>query len=87
MKKTQITSKFSLKKKNTSFFNISKINFSKHRKVIKVIDIKEISGAEAFEIANEALLLAKLEHANILRFYDAFNEGNFFYIITEHCEV
>ena len=35
----------------------------------------------------EAKLLSKLDHPNVLRYFDSFVEEDYFYIITEYCEV
>ena len=46
-----------------------------------------MSGPEVLKIVEEALILAKMNHPNIIKYYDAFSENQFFYIITELCDV
>ncbi len=57
------------------------------KKAIKKVDVEGISGTEAFSVAQEALTLAKLNHPFIIKYFDSFLEEDFFYIITELCEV
>ena len=59
-------------------------------KEIKV-RIKNFDVKQAFELAQEATNLAKLSHPNIIKYHDSFFIENhpcdYFYIITELCEV
>ena len=41
----------------------------------------------AIDIAQEATTLATLSHPNIIKYFDSFRENDFFYIITEYCQV
>ncbi len=57
------------------------------RKAMKRIDLDDIDKNKAFQIAEEAIILATLSHPNIIKYYDSFRDEEFFYIITEYCEV
>jgi len=54
---------------------------------MKRIDLDDIDTNKAFQIAEEAIILATLSHPNIIKYYDSFRDEEFFYIITEYCEV
>ena len=57
------------------------------RKVAKKVFIGNLQPDETVDASNEANLLKHLNHPAIVKFYDSFIEANFFYIITEYCEV
>ena len=57
------------------------------RKVAKKVFIGNLQPNETVDASNEANLLRHLDHAAIVKFYDSFVEADFFYIITEYCEV
>ena len=59
----------------------------KIRKTMKKIDLDNVDTNLAIDIAQEATTLATLSHPNIIKYFDSFREGNFFYIITEYCQV
>ena len=42
---------------------------------------------ETVDAEHEARLLRNLNHSGIVRFYDSFIEAEFFYIVTEFCDV
>jgi serine/threonine protein kinase len=54
---------------------------------MKEIELDDVNVNEAIDIAQEATTLATLSHPNIIKYYDSFREGEYFYIITEYCEV
>jgi serine/threonine protein kinase len=54
---------------------------------MKEIELDDVGANEAIDIAQEATTLATLSHPNIIKYYDSFREGEYFYIITEYCEV
>jgi calcium-dependent protein kinase len=51
---------------------------------IKVIDKLKIFGKET-ELANEIYALQKLDHPNIVKFYEVYQNDLYFYICTEFC--
>ena len=57
------------------------------RKVLKAIFIGDISENESSDAEHEALILVRLRHPNIVRFYDSFIDASYFCIVTEYCEV
>ena len=57
------------------------------RKVAKKVFIGNLQPNETVDASNEANLLRHLDHPAIVKFYDSFVETDFFYIITEYCEV
>jgi len=57
------------------------------RKVAKKIFIGSLQPNETVDASTEASLLKHLDHPAIVKFYDSFVEADFFYIITEYCEV
>ena len=56
-------------------------------KVLKEIPIGELQPDETVEAEHEAVLLSQLSHPNIVKFIDKFVDREFFFIITEYCEV
>jgi len=57
------------------------------RKVAKKVFVGNLQPNETVDASNEANLLRHLDHPAIVKFYDSFVEADFFYIITEYCEV
>lgn len=57
------------------------------RKALKAIFTEDISPNESTDAEHEVAILARLRHANIVRFYDSFIDGSYFCIVTEYCEV
>ena len=57
------------------------------RKVAKKIFVGNLQPDETVDANQEASFLRHLDHPNIVRFYDSFIEAEFFYIVTEYCEV
>ena len=56
-------------------------------RAMKVISKELIqSGVEAAEISNEIKILSRLDHPNIMRIYEFFEDKDNFYIITESCD-
>ena len=56
-------------------------------RAMKVISKELIqSGVEAAEISNEIKILSRLDHPNIMRIYEFFEDKDNFYIITEFCD-
>ncbi|XP_063951532.1 serine/threonine-protein kinase Nek11-like [Lytechinus pictus] len=55
-------------------------------KVLKEISCGDLAPDETVDAMHEAKLLSKLQHPNIVKFYDSFLDGEFFCIITEYCE-
>jgi len=55
--------------------------------VAKKIFVGNLEPHETVDASNEANLLRHLDHPAIVKFYDSFVEDEFFYIITEYCEV
>ena len=54
---------------------------------MKKIEIENCSASEALDIANEAITLAKINHAHIIKYFDSFHDDKDFCIITEYCDV
>jgi len=55
--------------------------------VAKKVFIGSLQPDETVDASNEASLLKHLDHPAIVKFYDSFVEADFFYIVTEYCEV
>ena len=54
---------------------------------MKVISKELIpSGVDSTEISNEIKILSRLDHPNIMKIYEFFEDKNNFYIITEYCD-
>jgi len=49
---------------------------------IKLIPQKSFS----HRIEKELLLLKSIDHSNVIRYFSAYKDKKFFYIVTEHCE-
>ena len=65
----------------------SSSNSVRFRKVLKAIFLVDPSSEESSDAEHEALLLARLRHPHILRFYDSFIDASYYCIVTEYCEV
>ena len=60
---------------------------SENLRAMKVISKEFIhSGVDAAEISNEIQILSRLDHPNIMRIYEFFEDKDNFYIITEYCD-
>ena len=60
---------------------------SDHFRAMKVISKELIqSGIDEREISNEIKILSRLDHPNIMKIYEFFEDKNNFYIITEFCD-
>jgi len=55
--------------------------------VAKQVYVGNLQPNETVDASNEANLLRHLDHPAIVKFYDSFIEADFFYIVTEYCEV
>lgn len=55
-------------------------------RTVKIYNKLQIEESEVQAIKNEILMLLKLEHENILRVYEAFEDDNFIYKVEEHLE-
>lgn len=53
----------------------------------KKVFVGNLQPNETVDASNEANLLRHLNHPAIVKFYDSFIEADFFYIVTEYCEV
>ena len=61
---------------------------------MKKVDIRNIDATDKISIAiqitkitDEAKVLARLNHPNIIKYFDSFHHGNDYCIVTELCEV
>ena len=60
---------------------------SDNLRAMKVISKELIqSGVDSTEISNEIKILSRLDHPNIMKIYEFFEDKNNFYIITEYCD-
>ncbi len=60
---------------------------SDNLRAMKVISKELIqSGVDSNEISNEIKILSRLDHPNIMKIYEFFEDKNNFYIITEYCD-
>ena len=55
--------------------------------MLKEVSVGDMQSDESIESVHEAHLLAKLDHAYILKYFDSFLDGEYFCIVTEYCEV
>ena len=71
--------------KENMYNNISLIKNKKNNNkyILKKIymDTEELNKNE-----NEAKILKKLEHENIVKYYDSFKDNSYFFIIMEYCQ-
>lgn len=57
------------------------------KKALKRMTLGSLELNETVAPDAEAKLLSKLDHPNILRYFDSFVEDDYFCIVTEYCEV
>ena len=50
---------------------------------MKIIDKKKLDPAEKKRLFDEMEILMKIDHPNILRIYEVFEDENIFFIVTE----
>uniref|UniRef100_A0A6I8N5T9 Serine/threonine-protein kinase Nek11 n=1 Tax=Ornithorhynchus anatinus TaxID=9258 RepID=A0A6I8N5T9_ORNAN len=91
--KTLIARRYALQQKlgSGSFGTVYLVSDKKAKqgeelKVLKEISIGELKPNETVQANMEALLLSKLDHPSIVKFYTSFVERDNFCIITEYCE-
>lgn len=54
-------------------------------RAVKIINKYEFTKSEIVQIENEVYILLKLDHPNILKVYNFYEDLNHFYIVTELC--
>lgn len=54
---------------------------------MKRIDLEDIESVKRIDIEKEATILKPLGHENIIKYFDSFIEKDYFFIITDYCEV
>ena len=54
--------------------------------VLKIIDLSRMGHRQKEESMREAILMNKLAHPYVVRFYDSFKANNKLHIVMEHCE-
>lgn len=54
--------------------------------VIKEIDISGLSKKEQAEATNEAMVLAKMKHPNIVTYKESFGENDNLYIVMDYAD-
>ena len=52
---------------------------------IKVLDKKKMKPNDLAHIMDEVDLLKKLDHPNIVEYFETFNEKNYLYLVMELC--
>lgn len=52
---------------------------------IKVIDKKHLDAEDLSEIMFEVEFLQKLDHPNIVRYYETYDDVRFLYLVMENC--
>jgi calcium-dependent protein kinase len=52
---------------------------------IKIIEKSKLRGKESL-LATEIYILQKLDHPNIIKFYEVYQDERFLYICMEYCE-
>lgn len=60
-------------------------NDKKNLLVIKQISLFGMDDTQIAEVKNEATLLSKMNHENIVKYYDSFVENNNWFIVMEYC--
>lgn len=55
--------------------------------VLKEIALKELSHKAQREAQNEVLVMSKLDHANVVKYFGSFLEDDVLYIVMEYCEL
>ena len=54
---------------------------------MKRMDLDNVDSIRAIDIAQEATTLASLSHPHIIKYFESFRDNEYFYIITEFCDV
>jgi serine/threonine protein kinase len=58
------------------------------RKVIKEFDLRGVPiEGQKEEYFPEAFEMSKFKHENIIKYFEHFKQGEYFYIVFEYCEV
>lgn len=52
---------------------------------IKVIDKKNMGEEDLAEIMNEVEFLQKMDHPNIVGYYETYDDARYLYLIMENC--
>jgi calcium-dependent protein kinase len=55
------------------------------RYAVKSIDKTKLSPAKIEKLSREIEILSALDHPNILKYYETYNDDQFFHIVTEYC--
>mmetsp|Transcript_37965 Transcript_37965/g.37464 ORF Transcript_37965/g.37464 Transcript_37965/m.37464 type:complete len:190 (+) Transcript_37965:68-637(+) len=66
-------------------FEASLVNDKTHKAAIKVISKKKLEGVVE-EIFDEIAVLKNLDHPNIVKYIEMFENSDYLYIVTELCE-
>lgn len=87
---------FAKPKKSNSFslFGIAgafgKVSLVEHKatgmiRALKAIKKTQAQQSKQFQMLNEAKILMKLDHPNIVKLFELFQDSKFYYMVTEHC--
>jgi serine/threonine protein kinase len=49
--------------------------------------VKDLTPKELQDDTSEGFILSQLNHPHIVKLYESFFENDYFYVITEYCEV
>lgn len=58
---------------------------SKYKFAVKKINKKEVQETEINLLRREIEILKEVDHPNIIKFYETYEDSNFIYIVMEHC--
>lgn len=58
---------------------------TKKRYAIKSIDKSKLSEIKVSQLSREIEILTTVDHPNIIKYYETFNDSNYFHIVMEYC--
>ena len=57
-----------------------------HKVAIKVLDRKKLRDGDSIsDILSEFRILAKLDHVNIVKYYETYQDKRYLYLVMEYC--
>ena len=68
-----------------AFGKVFKVKNKKDKKIYALKEISFDNDEEKKEVKNEAEILSRINHENIVKYFDSFFEGEKFYIVMEFC--
>ena len=86
----QIRQKYKIDKKAIGTGSFGKVFIGKmiaNEKIkVAIKAIPKAKGINFEKVKQEVLILCQLDHPNIVKYYESFENNNYFYIVMEFCE-